>query len=217
MHVLFIGNSYTYYHDMPTLFEKLAIDNQKDVTVHSVTAGGRKLTDYMDSTDETTMALDALLAAHTFDTCFIQEQSLRPAADFNRFMEGLEYVVNKLKDRVDSLIMYATWGRKEGSEALTTHNWTPQSMTDLLADAYQAAAKQYNARLSPVGRCFLTIVQTHPEIDLYDPDKSHPSYQGSCLAALTHYYTLWGNFPENTACLALSDGEISAFKECICG
>ena len=216
MHVLFIGNSYTYYHDMPTLFEKLALDNQKEVTVHSVTAGGRKLTDYMDSTDETTMALEALLAEHTFDVCFIQEQSLRPAADFNRFMEGLDYVVNKLKDRVDVLIMYATWGRKDGSEALFTHNWTPQSMTNLLADAYQAAAKQYHARVSPVGRCFLTIVQTHPEIDLYDPDKSHPSYQGSCLAALTHYYALWGSFPENTDSLTLTAEELIAFKAAVC-
>ena len=187
MHVLFIGNSYTYYHDMPTLFEKLALDNQKEVTVHSVTAGGRKLTDYMDSTDETTMAL-----------------------------EGLDYVVNKLKDRVDVLIMYATWGRKDGSEALFTHNWTPQSMTNLLADAYQAAAKQYHARVSPVGRCFLTIVQTHPEIDLYDPDKSHPSYQGSCLAALTHYYALWGSFPENTDSLTLTAEELIAFKAAVC-
>ena len=216
MKILFIGNSYTYYNEMPALFEGLAVDNQKDVSVYSVTAGSRKLIDYMDPTDKTTMALDTLLTKHTFDICFIQEQSLLPAADFNRFIEGLDCVVTKLKNRVDTLILYATWGRKQGSEALITYNWTNQSMTELLADAYQTAAKRYDARVSPVGLRFLNITQTYPEVNLYNEDQSHPSYQGSCLAALTHYYTLFGNFPKNTDRLSLSNEELIAFQSVVC-
>ena len=216
MNVLFIGNSYTYYNDMPSLFEQLAMDNQKEVTVYSVTKGGRKLLDYTDATDETTMELDALLEQHTFDVCFVQEQSLLPATDFSRFMEGLDHTVNKLKGRIGSLILYATWGRKECSTALETHNWTTQSMAQLLADAYQTAAKRYDACVSPVGLRFLTVTQAHPEVDLYNQDKSHPSYQGSCLAALTHYYTLFGDFPKNTDSLSLSKDELAVFKSVVC-
>lgn len=43
---LFIGNSYTYYNDMPKLFETLCRENGKDVTAYSVTKGGRELRRY---------------------------------------------------------------------------------------------------------------------------------------------------------------------------
>ena len=67
MNVLFIGNSYTYYNDMPLLFERLANSNHKNVTVFSITQGGRQLESYTDTSDATTMALDALLERQTFD------------------------------------------------------------------------------------------------------------------------------------------------------
>ena len=71
MNVLFIGNSYTYYNDMPLLFERLANSNHKNVTVFSITQGGRQLESYTDTSAATTMALDALLERQTFDVCFI--------------------------------------------------------------------------------------------------------------------------------------------------
>lgn len=216
MNVLFIGNSYTYYNDMPSLFEKLANSNNYKVTVFSVTKGGRKLESYADTSDVVTVELDTLLAGQKFDICFIQEQSILPAFDFNKFILGLDCVVNKLKGRVDKLFLYATWGRKNGSSKLKELNWTTESMTTLLSDAYQKAAKLYDACVSPVGINFLNIAQQYPEINLYDEDYSHPSYQGSCLAALTHYHTVFGTFPKHTEVLALSDAELSAFRSAIC-
>ncbi len=216
MNILFIGNSYTYYNDMPSLFEKLANSNQKNITVWSVTEGGRKLISFADPADSVTAALDTLLTEQKFDTCFIQEQSILPASDYNRFISGLDCVISKLRNRADHITLYATWGRKSGSADLTQRNWTTESMTALLSDAYRNAANLYDACVSPVGSNFLYVTQTHPEIDLYDEDCSHPSYQGSCLAALTHYYTVFGNFPQNTATLSLSDAELSAFKSAIC-
>lgn len=215
MNILFIGNSYTYYNDMPSLFEQLAISNQKSVKVHSVTDGGRKLLAYMDATDEFTVKLDTLLSKHTFDVCFIQEQSLLPIVDYDKFIYGLDCVVNKLKNKANQILLYATWGRKNGSKQLEEHNWTTESMANLLSDAYQKAAKLYAARVSPVGNNFLYVTQKYPEINLYHEDCSHPSYQGSCFAALTHYHTVFGEFPKNTNTLTLSDAELSAFKTAI--
>lgn len=215
MNILFIGNSYTYYNDMPALFEQLAISNQKDVTVYSVTKGGRKLLDYT-AADETSIALDTLLAEHTFDVCFIQEQSVLPAANYNDFISGLDYVVNKVRDRVDQLFLYATWGRKYGSSTLAEYNWTTETMTHLLSNAYQKAAKLHGACSSPVGNNFLYITQKHPKINLYHEDGSHPSYLGSCLVALSHYYTVFRDFPKDTEMLTLSDAERSAFRAAVC-
>lgn len=216
MNILFIGNSYTYFNNMPLVFELIAHGNQKEVCVKSITQGGARLERYADAADPLTVTLEALLADQKFDVCFIQEQSLLPAADFERFTDGLGCVVNKLKGHTDHLILYATWGRKIGSEDLSEHNWTPQSMTKLLSDAYQRAAERFGTAVSQVGINFWRITQEYPEINLYNKDLSHPSYQGSCLAALTHYYTLFGEFPSNTAMLSLRDAELAAFKAVIC-
>ena len=71
------------------------------------------------------------------------------------------------------------------------------------------AAELVHGELSPVGLCFAKAVETPPEIDLYDPDKSHPSYAGSCVAALCHYKTVFGEMPADLSALKL-DGEAVA-------
>ncbi|MBQ6947234.1 MAG: hypothetical protein IJN42_04220 [Clostridia bacterium] len=216
MNVLFIGNSYTYYHDMPALLEKLCKENGKDTAVCSITKGGRKLESYLDPEDEITRALDTALSENSFDICFIQEQSVLPAAEFDTFIKGLNCVVDKVKNKADRLVLYATWGRQAGHPVLAEHGWTTASMTRLLADAYSRAAKQVGADLSPVGENFLYVTEQYPDVNLYDADKTHPSYEGSCLAALTHYHTLFGAFPVHTASLALSDATLSAFRAAVC-
>lgn len=212
MNILFIGNSYTFYNDLPVLFEQLAKENGKDVTVHSVTKGARKLIAYENAEDPITAKLDALLAEERFDVCIIQEQSVLPIRDFDLFSDGLKCVVSKLDGLADRLILYATWGRKEGSKHLIEFGLTTEQMAHQLNDAYTRAAQQCGADVSPVGMNFLAVHQGHPDIELYNPDCSHPSYQGSCLAALTHYRTVFGQLPEHADCLALSCDELDAFK-----
>lgn len=216
MKVLFIGNSYTFYNDMPKMFQALAAENGKSVAVYSVTKGGRRLIGYADNTDPVTVRLDELLAEQRFDICFIQEQSLLPALDYDAFVEGLDRVVNKVKDRAGRMVLYATWGRKSGNPELLSRNWTTEKMTDMLTAAYQNAAELYGAEVSPAGESFLYITKNYPNIDLYDEDGSHPSYIGSCLIALTHYYTVFGDYPKHMDSLSLDDLTLSAFKGIIC-
>lgn len=216
MNILFIGNSYTFYSKMPDLFEGLANSNGKGVRVCSITKGGRKLKQFADPSDPVTEALDTLLTQETFSVCFLQEQSVLPAVDFDSFADGLDCVVSKISGKTAGIILYATWGRKAGSEILTEHRWTTESMTHILSQAYEKAAALYGALVSPVGNNFLYITQNYPEIDLYDKDLSHPSYLGSCLAALTHYYTVFHEFPAHTDPLSLSDPVLSAFHSAVC-
>jgi len=157
MNVLFIGNSYTYYSDMPDIFEHLANDNGKNVKAYSSTQSGRKLIAYADAADEVTMHLDALLSARRYDICFIQEQSVLPASDYHSFLRGLDCVISKAKERAEQLILYATWGRKSGSETLSEFGWTTQSMAQMLAAAYHNAAAHYGLGVSAVGMNFQKV------------------------------------------------------------
>ena len=216
MNILFIGNSYTFYNDMPEMFEKLANDNGKNVTVYSVTKGGRKLVDY-EVSDEETEKLQSVLDARRYDVCIIQEQSILPASDYDAFIRGLDGVIKKVKDRADRLVLYATWGRKHGSAVLDQHNWTTSSMTELLSHSYFKAAEYFGTDVSAVGESFLKVTKMSPDTELYNADLSHPSYDGSCLAALTHYYTLFGEFPENCDTLLIDSAKLSVFKSAVSG
>ena len=75
--ILFIGNSMTYFHDMPTaIFEPMAKAAGYDVTVRSITAGGRFLWENLERDDETARAVKAALApdhAGRYDFVILQE------------------------------------------------------------------------------------------------------------------------------------------------
>ena len=215
MNILFVGNSYTYYNDMPLIFQKLARDNGKDVTVTAVTKGGRRLIAYKDPEDPITQKLvDAL--QQRYDFCILQEQSVLPITDYTTFIDGLTQVMNMATRQAEHFILYATWGRKAGSKTLAEHGWNTAEMTEMLADSYKNAAAHLDAGVSPVGRNFLAASQLLPDVDLYNPDLTHPSYAGSVLSALTHYHTIFGHFPENTGSQELESAVINTFRKVIC-
>ena len=211
MNILFIGNSYTYFFDLPSLFADLCRANGHDVRVDSVTAGGRELHEcltefYSDLNvgDPLGKKISELLEEVEYDVLILQEQSCLPYHNPELFFAGavgLSTIIGAWRT-----ILYATWGRMDGSEDLDYFGWTRLSMTKGLYDAYCHAAALVHGEVSPVGLCFAKAVETTSEIDLYDPDKSHPSYAGSCVAALCHYKTVFGEMPSDLSVLKL-DGE----------
>ncbi|MBQ9780387.1 MAG: hypothetical protein IJW00_05535 [Clostridia bacterium] len=214
MNILFIGNSYTYFYDLPELFAALCRQNGHDVRVDSVTAGGRKLHECLDDaheklhpTDGLAVRIAELLGEVKYDVLILQEQSCLPYHNTDLFCVGAKGLATIVG--ADRTVMYATWGRMDGSEDLAYFGWTRESMTKGLYDAYCKAADLIHGEVSPVGLCFARTVATAPEIDLYDPDKSHPSYLGSCVAALSHYMTVFGEMPHDLSTLKL-DNEVAA-------
>ncbi len=216
MNILFVGNSYTYFNDLELLVQGLCRENGMDVHAYRVTKGGRRLISHMDCEDETTKKLETTLRERHYDVCVIQEQSLLPITDYETFLAGVTHVMRMAKLQSDKFLLYATWARKEGSSDLKTHGWTPETMTQLLDDAYHQAGQQLGISVSPVGVNFWKVVTDHPELDLHHTDLTHPSYLGSCLAALTHYHTLFGHFPAHTESLNLTDEQICIFREAVC-
>ena len=214
MNILFIGNSYTYFHDMPTLFSRLCGCSGRSARVFSVTRGGRKLQENLQPEDECTRQLEAVLRENAIQVCFLQEHSVVPITDFTRFRSSLEGLMHKLGPQV-RFLLYETWARKAGSDFLDEHRLTPRAMAQKLFAAYGKAAEELGAALSPVGECFLEIYENHPEINLYDPDLTHPSYEGSCLAAIVHFRTLFGEYPVDTGWLGLSADVQDVFRQTV--
>ena len=213
MKILFIGNSYTYFNDMPTLFSRLCGCNGKQAQVFSVTKGGRKLHENLDSADQTTRELEAVVQQNPMDVVILQEHSVLPITDFDRFSANIKSLMEKIGPA--RYVLYQTWARKAGAEFLQEHKLTPRTMAVKLKEAYAKVADITGADLAPVGQCFLAVSETHPEINLYDPDLTHPSYAGSCLSAMTHYRTVFGEMPTDLSCFDLPEETKQVFLETV--
>lgn len=214
MNILFIGNSYTYYNDLPALFESLANENEKNIHADSVTFGGARLHQFVEE-NEYAEELNRLFANNIYEICVLQEQSILPVVNYGMFLDGVKKLNMKVGNMLTKFTLYETWGRKIGSATLEEYGWTNESMTKLLAEAYGNAAKEIGAEVAHVGLNFYKVYSTHPEIELYNEDKTHPSYKGSCLAALTLYKKIFSEMPGKTASLDIGDEEKRIFYEAI--
>ncbi len=213
MNVLFIGNSYTYFNDLPQMFETLCRQNGKDVSVCSLTVGGRELHENLNPEDEKYTELVKYIKEKSPDAMILQEQSVLPAINYGLFLQGvrgLHHLVNP-----DRTVLYATWGRHKGSPELTEYGWTTDGMTQLLYESYAKAAGEIGGAVSPVGFCFKEMNLLHPEVELYDPDGSHPSLYGSALALICHYYTVFGEPPRACTIPNVAADIIDAMKDVV--
>ncbi|MDR3561866.1 MAG: hypothetical protein P4N59_10595 [Negativicutes bacterium] len=68
-------------------------------------------------------------------------------------------------------------------------------MTQQLEAAYTKAANENDALVIPAGLAFARSIALRPDINLYDPDKRHPSLAGTYLGAATVYATLFKKSP----------------------
>ena len=117
--ILFVGNSYTYYNDMPTaLFVPKAEAAGFPCQVTAVTRGGWTLAKFADPNDEEGARLRSVVEGQQYDWVILQEQSCRPVVNQDAFFRGVEDLKILLAPQTDRFLLYATWGRKPGSEKL---------------------------------------------------------------------------------------------------
>lgn len=189
--ILFVGNSYTYYNDMPsTMFAPLAEAAGQPVQVSLVAKGGWKLSRYADPEDEGGKLLRETIRGQRYDCVVLQEQSFTPVVDPEQFFDGIAGVRDLLKDRAERFVLYATWGRKSGSEKLAELGLSSIEMTEKLAEAYDQAGEMFGMQVAHAGKAFAAYQAEHPEAELYNSDKSHPSALGSEIAARTLVETI---------------------------
>lgn len=195
--ILFIGNSYTKRYSMPTeIFEPMAKAAGYDVEVTAILNGGHTLLEFADPNDEFGAQVAAALApenAGKYDYVVIQEQSLRPIVDTDKFYDGVRALAEKIRAVGATPVLYSHWGRKTGSPDLINMSLTNESMTWKLAA--EAIGKELDIPVAYVGLAFFDIYTNEPEIELYDEDLYHPVYTGSYLVAATIFAKIFGVDP----------------------
>ena len=88
--------------------------------------------------------------------------------------------------------------RRHGAQPVFFMSWAYQDapeMTAQLAEAYTQAGNEHNVFVIPAGLAFARSVAQKPDLNLYAPDKRHPSLAGTYLAACTVYASLFKKSP----------------------
>jgi len=177
--VLFIGNSYTYVNDLPATFQKLARSLGNDVTAEFTAVPGFTLRQH--STYQDTLSK---ISSAKWDYVVLQEQSQMPlnnasviATSMTPYAKQLSALARQANPSV-KIVMFETWGRRDGDYA---------GNQALINATYQQVAADTGASVAPVGVAWSAVRQSDPDIDLYIGDGTHPSLQGTYLAACVFY------------------------------
>ena len=100
--------------------------------------------------------------------------------------------------------------RAKGTKPVFFMSWAyadKPEMTAQLAEAYTVAGNANNALVIPAGLAFAKAIGKQPEINLYAPDKRHPSAAGTYLASCVVFAALTGRSPVGNSYLANIDAQ----------
>ena len=218
MRVLFVGNSYTHYNNMPKLFEQMA-DSK-----------GVKLEVLMDAKSSHTFQMHSKrpelyksIRSTKWDYVVLQGFSRELAQDRAVIdKESLPYIKQLLdsiyaNNSCTNVLLYQTWGYDTGfKDDSLGIDWTYQTMSDRIHEGYLYVSEKLNLSVVPVGKVWETVKENHPEIELYQEDKQHPSLAGSYLAASCFYSALFKTEP-NLSFTAKLDPKHTAIIQEIAG
>ena len=179
--ILFIGNSYTYFNDMPQIFARICKENGKDVIADSVTCGGYTLEQFLSEEDEYGARMRKMLSEGGCDYAVMQEQSVRPVTQTDIFLDSVVKLADIIRSCGAEPVLYQTWARAEGSETLTELGLSREQMQTQLRLAYEKAAAKTGAKLVYAGDRVSEAYKNGE--DVICEDKSHPTQKGSEIIA----------------------------------
>lgn len=192
MNILFIGNSFTYYHDMPDLLMQIAKSAGVDLYAEHVTKGGYRLCQHSDWETEDGKRTDAALRSRAWDYVVLQEQSMTPVSAREVFLPAAAELCKTVRAFGAKPVFYQTWSYRDGTEKLATTGLSYGDFYRGLKDAYTAAAEENGAFQVRVGDVFYALNQPRGGLDLICPDNFHPSLLGSYAIAACFFWWLFG-------------------------
>jgi PKD repeat protein len=197
--VLFIGNSYTAYNNLPLLTQNIALSFNDTLITDSNAPGGQTFNNH--TTNATTLTK---IAQGTWDFVVLQAQSQEPSFSPTQVAAQTYPYAEILVDSIRSAnpctvpLFYMTWGRQNG-DASNCANYPPictfDGMNARLRESYIEMAVDNKSHVAPVGAAWKYVRDTYPTINLYNADQSHPSLAGSYLAACVHYAMIFKKSP----------------------
>jgi len=193
--ILFIGNSYTHMNEMPKIVQKMADNANRDVIVEYNTQSDGSFRVHSERPD-----MYEAISKRNWDYVILQGFSRELSHSKAHIDTATVPFINKIVNAVyennqcSQVLFYMTWGYENGygeREEVNTYN----KMADRIANGYEYLSNLYDSPTVPVGLVWKEIKKLN-KMDLYAPDRAHPSKIGSYLIANTFYQAIFYDVPD---------------------
>jgi len=199
LQILFIGNSHTYFNDMPEMIDSLAQAGGHDINIAVSGVGGSTLSQHY----QYQPTLDSI-AARDWDLIVLQEHSLLTIIDHWR---DLSFYPNasRLNDLIlaqgATTVFFMHQARANAQGEYCVDSYCSADFNDyfemqaVMATSYRDLADSLSALLIPVGEYWARIHEEYPLLPLWHGDNSHASPEGGYFTACIFYQYLLGVAP----------------------
>ena len=176
--VLMIGNSYTFYNDLPDVLAALSRKTAYPLEVDSYTAGAMSLRGFLDIPEHARAR--KLLESGEYDWVVLQDQSQTPAYRPAETLDSVRRWTALARKSGTRVMLFLTWAHaaENGGRMLMLDD-----MQELTSATYCRSAVENKVAVAPVGEAWRLWYRRNPDKALHINDRSHPNAMGSYLAA----------------------------------
>lgn len=211
MRVLFVGNSFTYYNEMPATVARLAKADQgaPPLFVVEYTAPRWSLEDA--STND---GLTKLIHDVPWDVVVLQDSSWTlsdPSARVRSTFPAARLLDREIRTAGAKTALFLTWGWKNGDPTVDGDSY--EAMQARLTEGYEELASELGAGVAPVGPAWAEALGREPALNLWKAGGGHPNEKGSYLASCVFYGFLTGRDPTQSAYVADLNPELARFLQ----
>jgi hypothetical protein len=178
--VLMIGNSLTYYNDLPGLLQQMSIHESAPVYIEKITSPYASLKVHWAFGAARKRVAEGV-DGKKWDVLVLQEFSRKP--------------VTNPEETADYFRRFSDEAKRAGvGKVLLFENWTRRGKDDdyaSLESTYRQIARETGATIAPIGAAWRALERQHPDIHLFLDDR-HPTDAGTYLAAAVLYDIIYG-------------------------
>lgn len=166
LRILFIGNSHTYYNDMPEMVARRFREGGFDCEVTMLAHGGWFLEQHVQEPD----VKFNILHGH-YDYVVLQEHS-HPFGPEEKLFAAVRQLDQWIREAGARTVIYMTWAKKD-----------EQQEQARMTAAFRQIAEETKSLLAPVGEDWWVYRKSWPNLEMYSEDGAHASEAGSDFAA----------------------------------
>lgn len=177
MRILFIGNSHTYFNNMPKIVAVLAKAQGIECEVTMLAHGGWFLEQHAAEPD---VKFNILYG--NYDYVVLQEHS-HPFGPEETYFKAVRKLNAWIQEAGSTPVIYLTWAKKE-----------EECEQERMTDAHRKIADEIGAILAPVGNRWWMYQKIHPDVEMYYEDGAHASIEGSKFAAKVIWKAIFSDY-----------------------
>lgn len=164
--ILFIGNSHTYFNDLPLTVRNRATGEGYDCRVTMLAHPGWFLAQHMTEPD---VRFNILYGG--YDYVVLQEHA-HPFGPEDKFRDAAVALNDLIRRAGSTPVIYECWAKKDEPEKQAYMN-----------EVHERIALETGALLAPVGKEWWEQMRNRPDAEMYSGDGAHASAAGSDFAA----------------------------------